>query len=224
LMEIPSSCAATGPTRNRVRTTISAMVMKAKNRWAAQDGMTLVEIMVVMAIIAVIIMATAGGLGGIFEARLSATANKMSGMVRYGYNLASLRGKVHRLVIDIDGGTYHIEEVEPAQSCALVDEDTEKEARTAGSQEVSGSKVEDKRVKSQKMPEGVRVSGIYTKHNSRPVEEGSESIYFFPDGTAEKAFIWLTDEDVVFTLEVTALKGTGIVHPEELDAKELKKR
>lgn len=186
--------------------------------------MTLVEIMVVMAIISVIIMATAGGLGGIFEARLSAAANKMSGMVRYGYSLAALRGKVHRLVIDIEGGAYHIEEVEPTPSCALVEEDTEKETRTSGTQGVSGSKVEDNRVRSQKLPEGVRISGVYTKHNGKPVEEGSESIYFFPDGTAEKAFVWLTDEDVVFTLEVTALKGTGVVHPEELDAKDLKKR
>jgi len=61
--------------------------------------------MVVLAIVGLIAIAMAPAIGGIFGARLVASCNKLSGMVRYAYNLSTLRGKVHRVVIDREEGS-----------------------------------------------------------------------------------------------------------------------
>jgi len=89
---------------------------------------------------------------------------------------------------------------------------------------LSGKEVRDRRVKKEKLPGGIKFVGVLTKHNKSVVESGTESIYFFPDGTAEKAMVWLTDGGDTFTVEVKALQGTGVVFTEELDSKELAKR
>ena len=181
--------------------------------------------MVVIALIGIIATATTASLGGLFGARLSASANKLSGMVRYAYNLASLTGKVHRVVIDMEKGSYHVEVLEERKECTaptLEDEDDKKDDEEDDTPK--GSKVSDSRINTEGLPHGIEFTGVFAKHNESVVEGGTESIYFFPDGTAEKAFIWLSDDEEVFTVEVTALKGTGIVHSEELDSQELKKR
>jgi len=189
--------------------------------------MTLIEIMVTIAIIGLIVVATAVAVGGIFSARLDASSNKLSGMVRYAYNLAALNGQVYRVVVDITAGTYHIEEMPERQECSRLEEGLEEESSDKNEEEEdepAGTKVEDMRVRTEKLPGGIQFVGAFTRHNKAVTEEGTESIYFFPDGTAEKAFVWLSDGNEVFTVEVTALMGTGIVHSEELDYQELKKR
>jgi general secretion pathway protein H len=189
--------------------------------------MTFAEIMVVIAIVGLIAMATAAAIGGIFEARLVSSCNRLSGMIRYAYNLASLHGKVHRVTIDIEGGTYALEEVEEKDECSeeLLAAEEEADEKKEGEEEaLAGTKIEDNRVRTQKLPGGIRFTGLLTRHNKKVVEEGTEAVYFFPDGTAEKAFIWLTDGGDVFTVEVTSLRGTGMVWDEELEAKELEKR
>jgi general secretion pathway protein H len=207
--------------------TTSAMAKTTKNRHSA--GLTLMEVMVAIAIIGIVILAMTGTVGSVFGARLDASANKLSGMVRYAYNLATLKGKVHRLVVNFEDRTYRVEAVEEQKTCGLLSEEEEKKAReddspAAAIEELTGSEVKDSRVKTEKLAQGIDFHAIMTRHNSKVVEEGEEAIYFFPDGTAEKALVWLTDGDEVFTVEVTALQGTGVVWSEELDSKELSKK
>jgi prepilin-type N-terminal cleavage/methylation domain-containing protein len=216
-----------------------------EGRISAQRGLTLVEIMVVLAIVGAITVAMAPAIGSIFGARLVGSCNRLSGMVRYAYNLATLTGKVHRIVVNVGEGTYVVEEVEQKGECQgvdLLDEDKkdsgpdlsgrkgavaegeETPEEGEGEAVVGGKEVVDKRVRKETLPGGVKFTGILTKHNKAVVEDGTESIYFFPDGTAEKALVWLTDGEDTFTVEVKALQGTGMVHAEELDSKELSKK
>jgi len=191
--------------------------------------MTLMEVMVAIAIVGFVVMAMTASVGGVFGARLDASANKLSGMVRYTYNLATLKSKVHRLVVNFEERTYRVESVEEQKTCGLMSEDEEKEARKddspfAAIEKLTGSAVKDSRVKTEKLAKGIDFAAIMTRHNSQVVEEGEEAIYFFPDGTAERSFVWLTDGDEIFTVEVSALQGTGIVWSEKLDSKELAKK
>jgi len=186
--------------------------------------MTLVEIMVAIAVAGLIAMAMVASAGSIFGARLVSTCNKMSGMVRYAYNLASLRGKVHRILFNMDEGSYQIEEVEEKAECVLVEEGEETKGKKDEPELPGGTAVKDSRVRTEKLPPGVKITGLFTRHNKSIVEEGQESVYFFPDGTAEKAFVWVSDGDDTFTVEVTSLRGNGLVHDEELEERELGKR
>ncbi len=228
------------------RESVVELERKRATRWrASQQGLTLVEIMVVLAIVGLITVAMAPAIGGIFGARLVSSCNRLSGMIRYAYNLSTLKGKVHRVVINVTDGTYLVEEVEEKGECQgteLLDDgkkqsgpDLSGRKPGAGAEEgaaaeeeddsiVAGKEVVDKRVRKETLPGGVKFVGIMTRHNKTVVEDGTESIYFFPDGTGERALVWLTDGEDTFTVEVKALQGTGFVHTEELDSKELTKK
>ena len=210
---------------------ITAMATRMRNS-RFQRGMTLMEVVVVIAVVGFIAVAMTAAIGGIFGARLDAGANKLSGMARYAYSRALLTGKVHRLVVDLEAGTYRLEEVEDKKDCSVLNFRADEEKKETIDEDdpvalmaaLAGTSIKDAKVRTEKLDAGVQFTGIFTRHNSNVVEEGSESIHFFPDGTAEKAFVWLTDDNEVFTVEITALQGTGVVHDEELDAVELTKR
>ena len=66
--------------------------------------------------------------------------------------------------------------------------------------------------------------GVLTNRTGKVVEEGTEYVHFFPDGTAEKAFVWLSDGTDTYTIEVKSLQGTGVFHKEELSEADFKKK
>jgi general secretion pathway protein H len=72
-------------------------------------GFTLIEIMVVIAIVALMIGGAIKGLRSLRRTDLREATTHMSGAVRYLFDRASTTGKVHRLVIDIDSGKYWAE-------------------------------------------------------------------------------------------------------------------
>lgn len=69
----------------------------------------------------------------------------------------------------------------------------------------------------QVLPEGIAFAAVVTSHHDEPVEEGEAEIFFFPDGYAEKALIYLRKGEETYTVETIPLKGIGRVHAEELD-------
>ena len=193
----------------------------------AQSGLTLIEILTVVLLISLVLSVVAVATGGIFGARLTKTVSKLSAMARYTYNLASLKGEVFRLVVDISGREYYVERVKVKEECAGVFTEGGKDRVKKEDEEEQldpGELFSDMRVRKATLPKGISFSGVHTARTKTPVEEGKEVVNFFPDGTSEKAFIWVTDGEEVFTVEVTALRGTGIIHREELDYKELEKR
>jgi general secretion pathway protein H len=60
-----------------------------------------------------------------------------------------------------------------------------------------------------------------TAHQEERTEEGRGEIYFFPSGYVERAYIFLKRDEEVYTIETLPMKGVGIVHPEELDSRDL---
>src|SRR6187549_3254087 len=80
----------------------------ASPRSSAQ-GFTLIEVMVVFAIIALMAMATTQGFRSLRKADLREASTQMSGAMRYLFDRASTTGKIHRLVIDLEQGMYWAE-------------------------------------------------------------------------------------------------------------------
>lgn len=205
---------------------ISATAKRARS--SHPSGMTLMEVIVAVAVVGLVAVGMTAAVGGVFGARLLASANQISGVVRYGYNLATLRGKVHRLMFDMEAGSYQLEEVTIAKECLLEEEKSKSGGKSTEREEalaaVTGTQVKDRNVRKGVLPKGIRFAGLQARRHREAVAEGSEPLYFFPDGTAERAFVWLTDGDEVFTVEVTALQGRGIVHDRELESRELRDR
>src|SRR5262245_31638044 len=72
-------------------------------------GFTLIEIMVVFAIVALMAGASVQGFRSLRKADLREASAQLSGAMRYLFDRASTTGKIHRLVIDIETNTYWAE-------------------------------------------------------------------------------------------------------------------
>jgi hypothetical protein len=69
----------------------------------------LIEVMVVMALIALVVGSAGAGFRALAKSDLRSSAAKMAGAVRYLFDRASTTGKVHRLVLDMDKDRYWAE-------------------------------------------------------------------------------------------------------------------
>ena len=72
-------------------------------------GFTLIEVMVAMALVAMMVAGAVVGLRSLAKSDLRATASHMAGAIRYLFDRASTTGRVHRLVFDFDTGKYWAE-------------------------------------------------------------------------------------------------------------------
>jgi prepilin-type N-terminal cleavage/methylation domain-containing protein len=79
----------------------------AEPRGAA--GFTLLELLVVLALVGLVMAATVRGVRSFANSELRGSATKMSGAIRYLFDRASTTGRVHRLVIDFEHGRYWAE-------------------------------------------------------------------------------------------------------------------
>jgi len=74
-----------------------------------ERGFTLVEVMVVIAIIAVVVGLGARGLRSLAKSDLRESSAHLSGAMRYLFDRASTTGKMHRLVLDMETDQYWAE-------------------------------------------------------------------------------------------------------------------
>ena len=195
-----------------------------------ERGFTLIELVVVVTIMAMVTAAVAIGIGNIRGASVQSEAGQLAVAVRYLYNLSVLNGKVHRLVIDIEGGTYWGEAQESRDPCKMYlmpgdgpddvgsgkgsgdsssdeDDDTPKAA--------AFSKAKTKLLKKRKLKKGVVFGGVMTSHDREVATSGQAYITIFPNGTAEAALVYIEDKDNdedVMTVEVLSLQGSARVH------------
>ena len=73
-------------------------------------GFTLIEVMVVLAILGLIMGLGASGFRRLTKSDLRSASTHVAGAVRFLFDRASTTGKVHRLVIDLGEGKYWAEE------------------------------------------------------------------------------------------------------------------
>jgi len=190
-------------------------------------GFTLIELVVVMAVVAVVTSAVAIGIGNIRGASVQAETGKLTLSIRYLYNLSVLNGKNYRLVIDMDSGSYWGEEQSSRDPCKafLLPE----EGETAGDstdedpdrQKAAGfGAARSKLVSKRKLPKGIAFGGVMTSHQDELSTSGQAHINFFPNGTAEAAMIYVQDRDDdedVMSVEVLAMQGNARIYNDRQD-------
>jgi prepilin-type N-terminal cleavage/methylation domain-containing protein len=76
----------------------------------SSGGFTLIEVLVALAIVALVSMASVAGFRAVAKSELRGQSTRLSGAIRYLFDRASATGKLHRLVIDFDDGSYWAEE------------------------------------------------------------------------------------------------------------------
>ncbi len=172
--------------------------MKNRN----DTGFTLVELLVVVALMAAIGTMAIPSLSSVFKLSLGSTTRELATTVRHAYNAALMTKKVHRLVFDLKERQYWVE-VGPNQ---LLMETEESRAKAERLRKFSSKDAQEKKDngptfslasyvtrKKNTLARGVEIEDVTTEQSKDPITSGLAFTHFFPHGIIEQTVIHLKD-------------------------------
>ncbi len=211
-------------------------------RWVerARRGVTLVELLLAVALVAVITSTAVFGFGGVSSARLKRGTTQIAGAVRVAYAHATASSKVTRLVFDFEEGKLLLEE---AEGTHLVRRDqaggaeaaTEIEEQAIAATDIaqgpraprasfSTVKARGFPEEGRELPSGIQFWRVDTDHQLEPIGQGRAYLYFFPGGQTETAAVQLrvsnadeSDTSSYMTVIVAPLTGKTTIHKGRVD-------
>jgi len=215
-----------------------------------QRGMTILELMVVMAIIGAGIFLVRTGFRVLTKADLVENATELSAILKRTGQLAVEKGEMHRVLFDVDKQLYVVEVCQGSRTIqrnetVRPDDETTKRAIEKGKERLKGVPLEaitadpeaatkqalmiaghhiaDKMcvpvddpssdsegkgwIRKLRAAKGIKFKEIWVQHKDESATKGQVAIYFFPQGSAEKAVVEITDGSETFTVLVAGLTG-----------------
>lgn len=208
-----------------------------------QRGLTLVELLIVIALIAVLGGTVLMGPGLLQGSRLKSAATSIVSGVRVGLARASQTGRPTRLVFDLDNGKLTLEEANSSvvlrehtkdgSSGAEPATDLEKKARAESDRILEGphapranfravagfNSSADEKGLARSLGNGVEFISVQTEHDDEPRTSGRAYLYFFPGGTTERSSVQLKrkGDDTGLTVTISGLTGRAKVERGRVD-------
>jgi general secretion pathway protein H len=209
--------------------------------------MTLIEVLIVMALIALILSAVVIGSGQMASSRLRHSSTMLTGAIRVGFSRATSSSKTVRLVMDFTDNAIWLEQGDQPHlvqskdmsgtggaSAATVQEKAALEdsgrilkgptaPRTSFTEiDAMGLVASDPGKGHKALERGIRFRRVQTGHDSDARKEGRAYLYFWPGGQTERAAIQLKvgegdDEANTVTLIVSPLTGKVTVKDGAVD-------
>lgn len=185
-----------------------------------RGGFTLIELMVVVAIITMVTFLIIPSLGGYLRVSINSAVRDMGGVIKDSYNSAMATGRVHRIAYNFKEGTYWVESG-PANALLDTAESLEKEERRkrllkpTQKEAPQSAFAMDKSVTRKKLslPQGVKFEDVVTGQQKDPLVEGVAYTHFFPHGLAEQTLVHLMDgANHKVTLVISPVSGTTDVY------------
>lgn len=184
-----------------------------------QAGMTLIEILIVVALIAVFTTFALPRLRSNLNLNLKKQARLLSGTVQFLYNQAAVKNQVYRLRYDLDNHKYWIES--STDKILFKTEPEEEEERNQRERKPPTAKFQIDTTTIKKpvqLEKKIRFKDIRTQAKSEPITSGDAYTHFFPHGYAERSEIRLqSDNGQVFTIVVNPLTGRAKVYDRDLE-------
>ena len=198
---------------------------------AKARGFTLIEVVIVVAVIGVVALAAAPAVSSFTGANARGSAAEIAGAYRYLFDTAALRHQTCRMVIDIDGREWWAEcasappgtrRAAPVMGKDGVAEDDERLSSSGFSDEPDAEKrkllararfsaFEDTQVRKRKLKGGAAFEKVWTPRARDPQTRGRAYVYFFPQGQADKAQIPVVDGGNSYTVVTQPLTGRARV-------------
>jgi general secretion pathway protein H len=188
-----------------------------------REGMTLLEVIVVIAIMAFAGAGLSFSLGALTKTNLKSAASKLASASRFAFMRATIRGTTVRIAFDLPGDSFSVEEGHGRVTLTRKDdprrEDSEKEdgedpvavdpwvaARNRieqvvkpsyGASPFSAITNQDgkalTRYQNVKLGRRVQLVKLIVPHSPAPIEQGKGAVHFFPPGMTEHAVMQLSD-------------------------------
>jgi general secretion pathway protein H len=211
--------------------------LRARRSRAGARGMTLIEVLIVMALIALILSAVVIGSGQMASSRLRHSSTMIAGAVRVGFSRATASSKTVRLVMDFTDNAIWLEEGDQPHLVQSKDASGTGGAAAATTAEQQALEDSGRILKGPTAPRttfkeidamglvasepgkghkalerGIRFRSVQTTHDFEARKEGRAYLYFWPGGQTERASIQLKvgpgeDETSTVTLIVAPLTG-----------------
>lgn len=200
--------------------------MKAR----ADQGFTLVEILVVIALVGLITLLALPTISSYFRVSLNTVTRELASTFREAYNASIITGRVHRLVYDLDSDEFWVEQGPNEvliDSAATKEREERRKRLFAKKKEGEGepayhfSLARNVTRKKRSLPRGASFKDVVSEFSEKPLTEGLAYTHIFPHGIAERTLVHLTDlQNHETTLVLSPVIGktsvqSGYVKPEE---------
>ncbi len=211
---------------------------------ASQRGLTLIEVVIAIALIAVLTGSMLFGRNMLVGSRVKSAATLIVSSVRFGLARANATGRPARLVIDFDKKQLVIEEAASSLMLREKGEDqtggaeaatvAETKARVEAERIVAGPQAPRARfgklsgvrgaveelANGRPLGDGVELVRVRTEHDDEDLQEGRAYIYFWPGGTTERAIVQLKkagDKEAALTVVLSPLTGRAKIEKGAVD-------
>jgi len=206
--------------------------MKIYSNKNSPSGFSLLEILLVVALIALLAVVLVPRVSSVFRVGVQSSARRLASMVKYTYDQSVLSGKPHRILIDIDAQTWKVqiskdgklphkeaaeEFLPPGMSSYDLKESREQieEATNDGYAAIKGEV-------NVNLPKGVQIIAVESwrlDEKENPARKGQVSIYSFPNGYIDEAVIYLAEmgKENLQQFKVTIKSLTGRVFIETIE-------
>jgi general secretion pathway protein H len=200
----------------------------------AAPGFTLVELMIVVAIVGLLGAMVVPAVESVSGADARKAAGELAGAMRYMFDTAALRHATCRLALDLDKRAWRAE-CAPGAATVAADPAREKEdaARLAERfpdeqdpevrrllARTTFGRFEDRLVKERALPGKTGFGPVHVEGRRGAIEEGTAYVYFFPGGQAQRAWVSVVDGSNRYTVVVEPFTGRARVVPGLVEVRE----
>jgi prepilin-type N-terminal cleavage/methylation domain-containing protein len=200
-----------------------------------KSGFTLIEVILVVAIMAVVITGATFGLGAITRTRLRSSAFKVTSAARFAYNRSLTQGTTTRLVFNFEKNTMAVEETETPVTLATEEQLEAEPGQAVDPWDLARARIEHpldevrptspfhpitnpsgkvvKKYTAQPVGDGILIQALISPHETDKRTDGEGSLYFFPGGVTEHAVVQLSDSsETIYSVEIHPLTGNARIH------------